>query len=64
MADMIYAIEHNRPHRASGDLAYHVLETMHSILRAADQGRAITLESTVDRPAALPEGDTEAILQN
>jgi predicted dehydrogenase len=63
VADMIYAIEHNRPHRASGDLAYHALETMHSILQAADEGKAITLESTVERPAALPEGDTEAILK-
>jgi hypothetical protein len=45
-----------RPHRASGDLAYHVLDIMQSILDAATAGRRLTIESTCERPAPLPLG--------
>ena len=30
VADMAYAIRDSRPHRASGELAYHVLDLMHA----------------------------------
>jgi predicted dehydrogenase len=56
MADMARAIETDRPHRASGELAFHVLEIMHSILRAGDENSVITLESTAARPEPVPEG--------
>lgn len=51
--DMAYAIRNNRPHRVSGALALHVLEAMHAVLRSAQSGRHITLETTCDRPAAF-----------
>jgi predicted dehydrogenase len=54
VADMAFAIAEGRPHRASGDLAYHVLDVMHVIYEAADAGRRIAPESTCERPAALP----------
>jgi predicted dehydrogenase len=53
-ADMAAAIVAKRPHRASGELAYHVLDIMHAFHDASDQGRHIELESTCDRPAPLP----------
>jgi len=56
VADMAYAIRSGRPHRASGHLAYHVLEAMHGFHDASDQGRVYQLESRVERPAPLPLG--------
>jgi predicted dehydrogenase len=56
LADMAYAITSGRPHRAGGDLAYHVLENMESLLRASDEGRYLPIESTCARPQPLPLG--------
>jgi len=54
--DMAEAIRHSRPQRASGDLAYHVLDIMHAVHDASREGRHIELESTVSRPEPLPAG--------
>lgn len=54
VADMAYAITYNRPHRASGELAYHALEVMTAFERASSSGRHIEIESQVNRPAPLP----------
>ncbi len=54
VADMARAIRTGRPNRASGALAYHVLEVMHAIHEAATERRHVDLESTCDRPAPLP----------
>jgi predicted dehydrogenase len=40
--------------RAGGDLAYHVLEVMESVLASAHQGRAVSVLSSVPRPTAVP----------
>jgi predicted dehydrogenase len=45
LADMVDALRSGRPHRASGALAYHVLDIMHALYDAADQGRHIELSS-------------------
>lgn len=55
VADMAYAIQEGRPHRASGDLTFHVLDAMHGFLDASQQGRHYLLESPGVRPEALPE---------
>ena len=62
VADMAYAIRTGRKTRASGDLAFHVLDIMHSIHDASDAGQTVKLESTVERPAALPMGLREGQL--
>lgn len=54
LADMCYAIRNGREHRASGKLAYHVLDLMHAFHDASAQGQHIQVASTVERPAALP----------
>jgi predicted dehydrogenase len=54
VADMAHAIRKNRPHRASGALAYHVLEVMEAVQRSSDEGRHIAIESRPERPAMLP----------
>jgi predicted dehydrogenase len=56
VADMAYALQSGRDHRANGKLAYHVLDIMHAIHDAADAGQRVELESTCERPAALPLG--------
>ncbi|MBX2999789.1 MAG: Gfo/Idh/MocA family oxidoreductase [Caldilineaceae bacterium] len=54
LADMAHAIVHNRQHRASGELAFHVLEIMEAIHVASDQGKHVSLTSHCERPALLP----------
>lgn len=56
VADMAYAIQSGRPHRANGQMAYHVLETMHGFHDASDMGKHYAMESTCERPAPLPLG--------
>jgi predicted dehydrogenase len=56
VADMASAITKKRPHRASGELAYHVLEVMCSFEEASKNGRHVTVKSSCERPAALPLG--------
>ncbi len=56
LADMLSATKHRRPHRASGDLALHVLEMMTSIVRSSDEGRRIDMTTSCERPAPLRSG--------
>ncbi len=56
VADMAAAIAARRPHRASGDLAYHVLDVMLAFQDASDSGRHVAIKSTCERPAPLPLG--------
>ena len=56
VADMAYALVHGRPHRASGELAFHVLEVMQAFEEASRSGRHVEIESTCTRPAPLPTG--------
>lgn len=53
-ADMAYAIRSGRAHRASGELAYHVLEAMWGFHNASDEGKRYEMVSTCDIPAPLP----------
>ena len=54
VADMAYALRSGREHRASGHLAYHVLEAMHGFHDASNEGRNYEMKSTCARPAPLP----------
>ena len=56
VADMAAAIRSNRPHRASGELAHHVLDIMQAFHDASREGKHIELSSTCERPAPLPLG--------
>src|SRR5690606_4394556 len=53
VADMAEAILTGRPHRANGDLALHVLEVMEAFDLSSREGRAVTMTTTVERPAPL-----------
>jgi hypothetical protein len=56
---MAVAIATGAPHRASGELGFHVLEIMEAILVSSREHRVVELVSTVHRPAAVPlRGET------
>ncbi|HWA20398.1 MAG TPA: Gfo/Idh/MocA family oxidoreductase [Devosia sp.] len=55
VADMAHAILDNRPHRASGELALHVLEVMEAFETASKSGQIVRIKSKVDRPAPITE---------
>ncbi len=55
--DIAKAIQEGRTHRASGDLAFHVLDAMLSILEAGDTHTQIKLESKPEQPALLKDGE-------
>ncbi len=51
--DMASALRRNRRPRASGELAFHVLEIMDGILEASKRRNLVKIESHVDRPLSL-----------
>ncbi|MDR2965425.1 MAG: Gfo/Idh/MocA family oxidoreductase [Treponema sp.] len=53
VADMAEAIATGKPHRASGEMAYHVLDVMHGFHDASASGKYYKVKSTCERPAAL-----------
>lgn len=55
VADMALGILENRPHRANGDLALHVLEVMEAFETAARDGKTVDIKTPVQRPAPLSE---------
>ena len=57
LADMAAGLRSGAPHRASGDLAYHVLEVMHAVETASREGRHVEIQSRCARPAPMNEGD-------
>jgi predicted dehydrogenase len=54
VADLAAALQAGTPHRASGELAYHVLDVMESLLTAASQGSTVQVTSTCPRPTPVP----------
>jgi predicted dehydrogenase len=53
LADMAAGLRGGAAHRASGEMAYHVLEVMHAVETASREGRHIEIASTCERPAPL-----------
>ena len=55
-ADLAIGLRLNRPHRASGELSYHVLDVMQAFFDSAAEGRRIEIQSSCERPASLQAG--------
>lgn len=53
LSETVLALEENRANNASGALALHVLEIMESIVKSAEQGELIALESYPSEEVAL-----------
>jgi predicted dehydrogenase len=62
VADMAAAIVRNRPQRASGALALHVLEAIEAVQTSSNEGRRVTLSTTVARPAMIAPGRSDGQL--
>ncbi len=56
VADMAYALRGDRPHRASGEVAYHVLDVMQALGESSATGEYVEIASHCMRPAPLPLG--------
>ena len=56
VSDLASALTSGTAHRANGEIAYHVLDVMETILTAADSGNAAGVASSCDRPPAVPFG--------
>ena len=55
IAELARAIRDERPHRASGEFAYHVLEVLLALERSGSTGQQIAIESRCERPAPLEQ---------
>ncbi|CAM3044499.1 Gfo/Idh/MocA family oxidoreductase [Paenibacillus sediminis] len=55
VADLAWAIQKDRNHRANGETAYHVLEAMHGLHDAANADAAYVMKSTCSRSLPMPE---------
>lgn len=55
LADLCAGLRSGAPHRASGELALHVLEIMHAVSTASDTGAHVALQTAPARPAPLTE---------
>jgi predicted dehydrogenase len=64
IADMAHALASGRPHRASGELAFHVLEIMEAVHIASAEDRHVHLQSTCERPAPFPMGMLPGLLDD
>lgn len=62
VADIANAIQSGRPHRAAGEMAYHVLDIMHAFHESSEAGRHVNIASPCERPAPIPLGLTEGAL--
>ena len=56
VADMAQAIVTGRKHRASGELAFHVLDVMEAFEESSHTVRHVEIQSQCERPAPLPPG--------
>lgn len=62
LADMALAIQGDRPHRCSLELALHAVDVMTAILKSAETGKFVTTQTTCERPAALGPKEAKALL--
>jgi predicted dehydrogenase len=53
IADMARAVDEDRPHRASAEFAYHVLEVLLALAEPSPESSPVAIESRCERPAPL-----------
>ncbi len=62
VADMAYALRSGRQHRANGEMAMHALDIMQAFGESSDAGKHIEIGTRMERPAPLPLGLREGVL--
>lgn len=58
-ADLACSVHESRAPRASGELAYHVLDVMEALVDSSESGEWVSVESTCSRPTRLRAGLAE-----
>ncbi len=61
LADMAKALRSGSKHRASGELGLHVLDVIHAFLDSSERGEHVAVDSSFERPEALPAKSPEGI---
>ena len=61
LVDMAMAIRGERPHRASGELALHVLEVLEALETSSRSGQFVHMGTTCLRPEPVPAGSDESV---
>lgn len=56
LADMAQAAQTGRPHRASGELAFHILDVMQALHEASKESCHVDIISRCERPEPMKEG--------
>jgi predicted dehydrogenase len=64
LADMVRGAQRRRPHRASGELALHVLDLMESSIHASEIGAHVNLDTTCAQPEPLAPGLPDDTLED
>lgn len=66
VADMAHAIRspHSRPHRASGEQAFAVLDAMQGFIVSSETGRYHELQVDYQRPAMMPTNASDGVLDD
>jgi len=58
-ADLAWGVTNDRPHRAHGDMGFHVFEIVHGIWKASQENKMYEMTSACAQPAPLPSGYVE-----
>ncbi len=62
VAEAAVAVKRGVAPRASGALGYHVVDVMQAAIETGELGRAVEIESTVERPPPFPPGLNDGVI--
>ena len=63
LAEMAYCIKNNKKHRCNGDLSFHVLDIIQSIMIAAKKRKRINIKSSCSIPKKFTSSEIRQILK-
>ena len=63
LSEMIHAIENNKPHRCSGELAFHVLDIINTAIDAAKNNKEMEIKSTCTKPDVFLEKEISLLIK-
>tara|TARA_B100001029_G_scaffold178264_1_gene184627 strand:- start:345 stop:1502 length:1158 start_codon:yes stop_codon:yes gene_type:complete len=63
LAEMVYCIKNKKKHRCNGELSFHVLDIIKSIMEAARKRKRIIIKSTCKIPKRFKENEIKKILK-
>ena len=63
LAEMAYCIQNNKKHRCNGDLSFHVLDIIQSIMKAAKKRKRINIKSSCSIPRKFSSNEIRKILK-